>query len=106
MENSGDQEIFIVSIVDDVALDDERANAVAELWPVATHARLFDEQLEPIEDGISESIGGHGAGILGDVGPDFIEIPLGERGQPIGHLLLLGAACPTARLDPLGELST
>jgi hypothetical protein len=34
MENSGDQEILIVSIVDDVALDDERANAVAELWPV------------------------------------------------------------------------
>jgi len=45
MENSGDQEILIVSIVDDVALDDERANAVAELWPVATHARLFDEHL-------------------------------------------------------------
>src|SRR5437762_3872946 len=35
MEDSGDQEILIVSVVDDVALDDERANAVAELWPIA-----------------------------------------------------------------------
>jgi hypothetical protein len=106
MEDSGDQDILIESVVDDVALDDERANAVAELWPVATHARLFDEQLESIEDGVNQSIGHRGASILGDVGPDFIEVPLRERGQPIGHLLLLGAACPTARLDPLGELST
>ena len=37
-----------------------RANAIAELWPVATHARLFDEQLESIEDGVNESIGGRG----------------------------------------------
>lgn len=45
-------------IVDDMTLDDERANAFAELRPIATHARLFDEQLESIEDGIDQSIGG------------------------------------------------
>jgi hypothetical protein len=106
MENSGDQEILIVSIVDDVALDDERANAFAELWPIATHARLFDEHIESIEDGINESIGGRGAGILGDIGPDLLEVLLGKDGQPIRHLGFLGASSTTARLDPLGELAT
>ena len=87
MENSGDQETFIVSIVDDVALDDERANAVAELWPVATHVRLFDEQLESIEDGVDESIGPRGAGILGDVqDTDGIAV----------------TSCPTSRDFPRG----
>jgi len=106
MENSGDQEILIVSIVDDVALDDERANAVAELWPVATHARLFDEYLESIEDGVDKSIGRGGTGILGDVEPDLLEVLLGKTGQPIRQLRLLGASCTTARLDPIGELAT
>jgi len=40
MENSRDQQIFVVPIVDDVALDDERADAVAELRPTATDAGL------------------------------------------------------------------
>jgi hypothetical protein len=80
MENSGNHKTFIVSIIDDVTLADERANAFAELWPVATHARLFDEQLESIEDGVNESVGGRRAGILGNVGPDLFEVALGERG--------------------------
>ena len=37
-------------------------------------------------------------------GPDLLEVLLGKSGQPIGHLRLLGASRPTARLDPLGEL--
>jgi len=31
------------------------------------------------------------------------EVPLGERGQPTGHLGFLGASRPPARLDLLGE---
>jgi hypothetical protein len=57
VEHSRDQEVCGVVIVDDVTLDDERANAFAELRPVAAHARLFGEQLESIEDGINQSIG-------------------------------------------------
>jgi hypothetical protein len=78
VENSRDQDVSIVAIVDDVALDDERANAFAELGPVATHARLFGQELESIEDGVNESIGSHGAGVLGNVQPDLGEIRLGE----------------------------
>src|SRR5262249_39734967 len=63
-------------------------------------------RLESIEDGVNQSISGRGAGILGDVGPDLVEVLLGKGGQPIGHLRLLGASRTTARLDPLGELST
>jgi hypothetical protein len=51
VKDSRDQELLVVPIVDDVALDDERPNAFAELRPTATHARLFDEQLESITDG-------------------------------------------------------
>jgi hypothetical protein len=43
MENSGDQEVAIVSIVDDMILDDERPNAFAELGSTAAHAGLFCE---------------------------------------------------------------
>ena len=39
----GDHDVTVVSIVDDVILDSERPNARSELWPVATHTRLFDE---------------------------------------------------------------
>jgi hypothetical protein len=53
---------------------------------------------------VNESIGCRGVGVLGNVGPDLIEVPLGERGQPIGHLRLLGANRTTARLDSFGEL--
>lgn len=78
MKNSRDQELLVVPIVDDIALNNERPNAFTELGPIATHARLFDEQVESIEDGVNESIGGCGAGILGDVGPDLLEVLLGR----------------------------
>src|SRR5688572_2851706 len=73
---------------------------------MSPHARLVDEQLESTEDGVNESIRGRGAGILGDVGPDLLDVPLGKRGEPIGHLRFLGAGRTSTRLDPLGELST
>jgi hypothetical protein len=57
-------------------------------------------------NGINESVGSCGAGVLGDVGRDFVEVLLGEHGQPIRHLRLLGARRTTARLDPLGQLPT
>jgi hypothetical protein len=41
VENSGDQNVPVVSIVDDVILDGERSNTLAELLPEATHPRLF-----------------------------------------------------------------
>jgi hypothetical protein len=78
VENSRDQDVPIVSIVDDVALYDERANAFAELGPIAAHARLFGQEFESIEDGINESIGRRGAGVLGNVGPDPGEVRLGQ----------------------------
>lgn len=37
-------------------VNDERPNAFTELGPTATHARLFDEQFESIEDGVNESM--------------------------------------------------
>ena len=104
MENSCDQKVSIVSIVDHVVLDDERPNAFAELGPVAAHAGLFDDSLEPIEDYVNESIRRRGAGVLCDVGPDLLEVLLGKGCQPIRHLRLLGASRTTARLDPFGKL--
>jgi hypothetical protein len=50
MEDSGDQDVSLVSIVDNVALDHERPNDFAELGPVATHARLFHEKLAGFMD--------------------------------------------------------
>ena len=41
VQDSGDQDVPIVPIVDDVTFDGERANAVAELWPKTTHPGLF-----------------------------------------------------------------
>jgi hypothetical protein len=37
-------------------VNNERPNAFTELGPTATHARLFDEQFESIEDGVNESM--------------------------------------------------
>jgi len=104
MENSRNQNIFVVPIVDDVILDGERSNTCSELWPEATHPRLFGQQFKSIDDGVNESVGGCGAGVLGDVGPDVLEVPLGQSGEPIEHLRLLGASHTTARFDPIGEL--
>jgi hypothetical protein len=41
---------------------------------------LFDEQLESIEDGIDQSIGGFEASIFRDAGPDVLEVLLRKRG--------------------------
>jgi hypothetical protein len=62
-----------------VALDDERANAVAELWPVATHATVFDQHLESIEDRVNASSGRGRTGIVGDVEADLLEVLFGNR---------------------------
>jgi hypothetical protein len=86
MENSGNQNVSVVPIVDDVIFDSERSNTRSKLRPEATHPRLFGQQLESVDDGVDESVGGCGTGILGDVGPDFLEVPLGKSGQPIPHL--------------------
>jgi hypothetical protein len=63
-----------------MALDNDRANTLSELRPIATHAGLFDEQLESIEEGIDQSIGCFEAGIFRDVGPDVVQVLLGKRG--------------------------
>jgi|tagenome__1003787_1003787.scaffolds.fasta_scaffold20606021_2 hypothetical protein len=60
MENSCDQDNFVVAIVDNAAVDDERANAVAELRPIATHSRLIGQEIESIEDRVNTPIGGRG----------------------------------------------
>jgi hypothetical protein len=71
-----------------------------------TDARLLGQRLESVDNRINESVRRRGAGVLGDVGPDLVEVPLGKSGQPIWHLRLLVASRATARLDPLGELPT
>ena len=43
VEDSRDQDVSVVPIVDDKTLDNERADTVAELGSIATHAGLFDE---------------------------------------------------------------
>ena len=67
---------------------------------------LLGQQFKPVDDRVNESVGSGGAGVLGDVRPDLLEVLLGKSGQPIRHLRLLGASRTTARLDPLGELPT
>ena len=85
VQNSRDQEFVVVPIVDDIALYDDRPNAFTELRPVPADAGLFAKQLESIKDGVNESIGNRGTGILGNVGPDLLEVLLGKSRQPIVH---------------------
>jgi hypothetical protein len=85
MKNPGDQNVLaFLTIVDDVGLDCEGSHAWTELRTCTAHPRLFGQQIEAVED--------------------LVEVLLGETGEPIRHLRLLGASCATARLDPLGEL--
>ena len=106
MKNPGDQNVVLMTVVDDVVLDCEGSYARTELRTSAAHPRMFSQPLESVDDRVDELIGGGGAGVLGDVGPDLIEVLLGQSGQPIGQLRLLGAGRATARLDPLGQLPT
>ena len=84
VQNSGDHDVPAVSIVDDVILDGERSDGGAELRPKATHPRLFGQQFDALDNGVDESVRGCRAGVLGDVGPDLVEVLLSESGQPIG----------------------
>jgi hypothetical protein len=43
VKDSRDQDVLVVAIVDDVALDDERPNAFTKLGATPASARLFDE---------------------------------------------------------------
>lgn len=104
MENSGNQNVSIVPIANDVIFDCERPNPLSELRSETTHPRLLGQQFESFDDGVNQSVGRIRASVLGDVGPDLLEVPLGQSGEPIRHLRLLDASRPTARLDPLGEL--
>jgi hypothetical protein len=106
VKNSSDYDVPVVSIVDDVIFDWERSHTYAELRAETTDPRLFHQEFKPLDDGVNEAIGGGGAGVLGNIGPDRVEVLLDERGQPIWHLRLLGASRTTARLDPLGQLPT
>ena len=45
---------------------------------------MFRQQIKSVDDVVNESVSGCRAGVLGDIGPDLVEITLGERGQPIG----------------------
>ena len=100
----GDQDVPFVSIVDDVVLDRERANAFAKLQSEATHPRLFGQQVESVDNGVDQSVGCSGAGVLGDVGPDLVKVLLGKSRQPIRRLRLRDASRTPTRLDSLGEL--
>ena len=77
---------FFVAIVDDVVLDRERPDAFAELGPDATHARLFGQKFESLEDGVEKPIGHRDARVLSDVRPDLFEVLPCKSGQPIPHL--------------------
>jgi hypothetical protein len=43
VEDSRDQDVLVVAVVHDIALDDERAQAESTLGSGAADARLFDE---------------------------------------------------------------
>src|SRR5712692_8444037 len=77
MMYSSDQQLVLMAVVDNVTLDRKRSNAGAELRTSTTHPRLLHQQIESVDDGVNESVGGCGAGVLSDVGPDLLEVPLG-----------------------------
>src|SRR6266851_176817 len=72
MKYSSDQQLVLMAVVDNVTLDRKRSNARAELRTSTTHPRLLHQQIESVDDGVNESVGGCGAGVLSDVGPDQI----------------------------------
>jgi hypothetical protein len=39
---------------------------------------LFGQQLESVDDGVNDSVGGDGPGVLRDVGSNLLEALLGE----------------------------
>ena len=84
MENPRDQHVAFQAVVDDVVLDRDGSNPWPELRPLAAHAGMFRQQIKSVDDVVNESVSGCRAGVLGDIGPDLVEITLGERGQPIG----------------------
>jgi hypothetical protein len=92
MKNPGDQNVAFITIVDDVILDRQGSHASAELWTCTAHPRLFGQQIKSSDDVVNESVSGGRAAVLDDLVPDFVEVLLGERGQPIRHLRLLGAS--------------
>lgn len=49
VQNSGDQHVPVVSIVDDVTLDRERSHVGAELRSKTTHPRLLGQQIESVD---------------------------------------------------------
>lgn len=79
MQDPRDQDASVVAVVDDVAFDDGRAHACAELGSRTSHRRLVHEQIEPDDDGVDEPVGRRRTGILGDVEPDLLEVLLGEE---------------------------
>jgi hypothetical protein len=59
---------------------------LAKLRTSTTHPRLLHRQIESVDDSVNESVGGCGASLLSEVGADLLEVPLGQSGEPIGHL--------------------
>jgi hypothetical protein len=97
MKNPGDQNVVaFLTIVDDVVLDCKGSHANAELRTCTAHPRLFGQQIESVDDVVDEPVGRCRSSVFGDVGPDFVEVLLGERRWPIGHLRLLAACRTTA----------
>ena len=81
MKHSGNQDVAFTAVVDHVARHHKRSNAFAELRPDATPARLLGLSFEAVDDRVYESVRSGWAGIVGDAGPDLVEIALGERGR-------------------------
>jgi len=76
------------------------------LRAAAAHSEMFGQQIESVDDGVDESVSSPRAGVIGDVGPDLVEVLFGQGGQPIAHLGFLGASDATAGLDAFGESPT
>jgi hypothetical protein len=58
VEDSCDQQFRVVAIVDDLVLDDEGPNTVAELGSDAAHSRLLGQPLELANHHVDEAVGG------------------------------------------------
>jgi hypothetical protein len=78
MQNSGDQNIVFLTIVDDVVLDREGSYAGAELRTCTAHPRLFGQQIESVDDVVDQSVGGCRTGLLSDLGPGLVEVQFGQ----------------------------
>jgi len=92
VENTGDQQFLLGTVVDHVILDHERAHVGAEFRTLPSHAWVFCEELESLTDCFEQPIRPLNACVGSDVKPGLQEILLCQLRQPIAHQRFLTRA--------------